>query len=114
MNHLRFFVGLLALGGAISTLACEAPMEVDIPQGDVATLDEMLAAQSGVKEYMAAMDEYLGCLDEEMEALGEEATEEERADMVDRYNTSVTQMEETAAEFNAQRQLYQETAAAEN
>ena len=114
MNHLRFFVGLLALGGAISTLACEAPMEVDIPPGDEATLEEMLATQSGVREYVAAMDEYLTCLDEELEALGEEATEEDRAGLVEQYNAGVTQMEEAAAEFNTQRQLYQDTAAAGN
>jgi hypothetical protein len=114
MKIIRPLTLLAALGSAMSALACDLPAEVDIPPGDEATLDEMLAAQTGVREYMAAMDEYLTCMDGELEALGEEATDEERAAMVEQYNTGVDLMEEVAAEFNEQRQLFQDSAAAEN
>ena len=104
---------LAALGSAASALACDAPAETEIPPGDQATLDDMLAAQTGVREYIEAMDEYLACMDGEIDALGEDAAEEDRATMVEQYNTGVDRMEEVAAEFNEARQLFQETQAAQ-
>ena len=114
MKISRPLIFLAALGSAMSALACDVPAEINIPPGDEATLDEMLAAQTSVRDFMAAMDEYLTCLDAEIEALGEEASGEDRTTMDDQYNNSVTQMEEVAADFNEQRQLFQDTAAAEN
>ena len=99
---------LAALGSAASALACDAPAGVDMPNGAEATMDEMLAAQTGVREFIAAMEEYLACMDGEIEALGEEATDEERAAMVEQYNTGVDQMEEVAAAFNEARQQFQD------
>ena len=69
---------LAALGSAMSALACDAPAEINIPPGDEATLDEMLAAQTGVREFIAAMEEYLACMDGEIEALAEDTPEEDR------------------------------------
>ena len=114
MKIARPLIFLATLGSAMSALACDYPAEVNIPPGDEATMDEMLAAQAGVREFMAAMDEYLTCMDAEIEALEEDASEEDRTMMVDQYNTGVTQMEEVAAEFNEARQQFQEAAAAEN
>ena len=107
MNILRFFSALLALGGSTLAFAqCDAPPVVSIPAGDEATLEQMIEAQTGVRDFMAAMDVYLTCVDEEIEAAGEEATEE----MVELYNDGVAQMEGLAADFNEARQLFQETA----
>ena len=114
MTTLRSLVALFALFGSFAAVACDAPAAVDIPSGAEASLDDMLAAQAGVRDYMAAMDEYLTCMDAAIEALGEEATEEERVGMVDAYNAGVDQMEETAADFNEQRVAFQEKAAEEN
>lgn len=111
MKIIRPLTLLAALGGAMPALACDLPPAVEIPPGDEATLDEMLAAQNGVREYIAAMEEYLACMDGEMEALGEETTEEDRALMVEQYNSGVDLMEEVAAEFNEARQLFQDAAA---
>ena len=114
MKIIRPLILLAALGSAMSALACDMPAAVDIPPGDEATLDEMLAAQTGVREFLAAMEEYLACMDGELEAMDEEASEEDRNLMVEQYNSGVDLMEEIAAEFNEARQLYQEAAAAEN
>ena len=105
---------LTALGSAVSALACDAPAEIEIPPGDEATLDEMLAAQTGVREFIATMEEYLACMDGEIEALAEDTPEEDRVAMVEQYNTGVDRMEEVAAEFNEARQLFQEAQAAED
>ena len=114
MKLSRPLILVAALGSAMSALACDMPAEIDIPNGAEATLDEMLAAQSGVRDFIAAMEEYLACMDGEMEALGEEATEEDRALMVEQYNSGVDLMEEIAAEFNEARQLFQDAAAEED
>ena len=107
MNILRFFSALLALGGSTLAFAqCDAPPMVSIPAGDEATLEQMLEAQTDVRIFMEEMDVYLVCVDEELAAAGEEATEE----MLELYNDGVAQMEELAADFNEQRQLFQDTA----
>ena len=85
-----------------------------IPSGDQATLADMLAAQISVKELIAEMEEYLACMDAEIGALGEEATEEARTLLVEQYNSGLDRMEEVAAEFNEQLQLFQEAASTEN
>lgn len=111
MKFSRPLIFLAALGSAMSALACDLPPAVDIPRGDEATLDEMLTAQTEVRAFIAAMEEYLACMDNAIEALEEDATEADRGAMIETYNDGVTQMEEVAAEFNEQRQRYQETAA---
>ena len=112
MKLSRPLISLIALGCATSALACDPPAEVEIPRGDEATLAEMQAAQSGVQEFIAAMDEYLACIDGAIDALGEDATQEDHDGLVEQYNEGVTQMEDVAADFNEQRQLYLDTAAA--
>lgn len=114
MNTLRFLIAFFALGSAVSAFACDVPADITIPPGDTATLDDMLAAQASVRDYIAAMEEYLACMDQEMEAMPEETPEEERTQMVEQYNTGVDQMEAVAADFNEQRVLFQENAAADN
>ena len=110
MKIIRPLTLLAALGSSMAALACDLPAEVDIPPGDTATLDEMLAAQTGVREFIAAMEEYLACMDGEMDALGEDTTEEDRGLMVEQYNNGVDLMEQVAADFNEQRQLFQDAA----
>lgn len=91
---------------AVSAMACDNPAMVTVPDGATATLDEMVAAQNGVREYMAAMEEYLACLNDELEAGGEDAPAEFQALMVSRHNSGVTEMETVAAAFNDQLKAY--------
>ena len=114
MKLSRPLILVAALGSAMSALACDMPAAIDIPDGAEATLDEMLAAQSDVRDFIAAMEEYLACMDGEIEAMGEDADEEEHAAMVEQYNSGVDQMEEAAAQFNEARQQYQDAQATEN
>ena len=114
MKISRPLILVAALGRARSALACEMPAAIVIPNGAEATLDEMLAAQSGVRDFIAAMEEYLACMDGEIEAMGEDASEEEHAAMVEQYNRGVDQMEEVAALINEARQQYQDAQATEN
>ena len=45
--------------------ACEYPERPTLPDGSSASKEQMIAAQSSVKAFLAAVDEYLTCLEEE-------------------------------------------------
>ncbi len=113
MKLSRPIILLAILGCSTSAIACDMPAPVDIPNGAEATLEDMVAAQTGVREFIASMEEYLACMDGEIEALGEDASEEDHASLVEQYNSGVDQMEEVAARFNEARQQFQDNAAAE-
>lgn len=105
--------GLATLLLAPGLLACDYPTQIDIPNGDTATRDEMLDGQKNVKDYVATMEAYLECLVEEERAaraqLEELSPEDEqlREDMLNKkYNAAVEEMEKVAAEFNAEVQAY--------
>lgn len=99
------FVAAAACGAAGAS-ACDNPTMVTLPDGQTATMEQLLDAQGKVKAYMAAMEEYLACLNDELEAAGEDAPAEFKSSMVTRHNTAVTEMETVAAAFNTQVQAY--------
>jgi hypothetical protein len=102
-------VGIVASFFAFSAYAqCDNPAIVEVPDGATSTLEQMLEAQTAVRNFMAAMEEYLDCLNEEIEALTEESPEETRVLLVERHNSGITEMEALAAAFNEQRIAYQE------
>lgn len=108
MRPLASVCAAAALCGSASGAyaACENPTMVSVPDGRTASMEQLLAAQSGVKAYMAAMEEYLACLNNELEAAGEDAPAEFKSLMVTRHNTAVSEMETVAAAFNTQVQAY--------
>ena len=69
-------LGLLVVSFGYAQLAiadCNYPkMNVDIPDGSKATMEDMVAAQSSFKAYNADMDSYLKCLDDELALVSEE------------------------------------------
>lgn len=96
-------------------LACDYPNRADIPNGTSASKEEMLAGQSSIKAYMAAMDEYLACIDQlekdAVAALDDPSDDElasREAAMTKKYNAAVEEMELTAALFNEQVRAYNE------
>ena len=54
-----FLFALPALG-----FACEYPERPALPDGAVASKDDMIAAQTAVKAFLAAIDEYLDCIEQ--------------------------------------------------
>ncbi|MEX0975573.1 MAG: hypothetical protein WDZ50_00575 [Woeseia sp.] len=98
---------------AQASFACNYPQRVDIPNGAIATQDEMIGGQSEVKQYVAAMEAYLECILEEEKAARaaiEDLTpevEQQREDMLTKkYNAAVDEMEKVAANFNNEVQAY--------
>ena len=45
--------------------ACEYPQRPTLPDGSVASKEDMIAAQSAVKAFLASIDEYLECIEQE-------------------------------------------------
>ena len=99
-------VAVLAAGYGFAAAACENPKVVSVPDGKTATMEQLLAAQSEVKSYMAAMQTYLDCLNQELDAQGEEAPAEFKRLMITRHDTGVAEMEGVAAAFNEQVKAY--------
>ena len=102
----RLTVALFALAGGSAAIACEYPPLVTIPEGREATREEMLEAQTEVRNYVTAMEAYLACVDEELTVAGDDAPEVFKAIMFSRHNTAWAELEAIAAHFNEQLQLY--------
>ena len=108
MNMLRFLVVLVAGGAAASSLACDYPALITIPDGQSSTMEELITAQGGVRTYITGMEAYLACVNEELDAAGDDAPAEYKAIMFSRHNAAVAEMEAIAASFNEQVQAYKE------
>ena len=84
-----------------------------MPNGGIATKEEMLEGQRAVKKYVAEMEAYLDCIVAEEKAarstmdnlLPED--EQQREDMLNKkYNAAVDEMETVAAAFNTEVQAF--------
>jgi hypothetical protein len=110
---IKTILSTVLIFAAGSSLACDYPKRVLIPNGNVATKEEMIEGQRGVKTYVTNMEQYLECIVEEekqaraeMDGLAPEV-EQEREDMMNKkYNAAVDEMERVAAQFNAEVQAY--------
>lgn len=111
-------VAALAAGSA--NAACTYPKSPEkIPDGGTATLEEMIAAQRGVKQFDADITAYQNCLETEFnEAMAKETTlteeqKKERRKIVDqKMNAAVDEAQGLADRLNAQIRVYKEKAAA--
>ena len=110
----KIFVSVCLIFSAHIAMACDYPSErVSIPVGGDVSKEELLAAQQGVKSYMAALATYRDCIVEEeklarlaMEDLAPEI-EQQREEMLNKkYNAAVEDEEKVAAEFNAAVQAF--------
>jgi hypothetical protein len=81
-----------------------------IPDGVVASKDEMLAAQDAVKSFQARNLEYLQCLDRKKSTLDAENEEhaEELAALTLAGDKAIQLEESVAAEFNTARKVFLE------
>jgi hypothetical protein len=105
--------GVAILLASSLTLACDYPDRPHIPDGGAASKDELLAAKSGVQNFIAAVDEYLTCIeDQEKSAIEEmpDATPEEMQRRNDLLNKKFDAANEEKAlvgeQFNQQIRMY--------
>jgi peptidyl-prolyl cis-trans isomerase A (cyclophilin A) len=91
-----------APSAALAQLAgeCLVDHRPELPDGGTATIDEMLAAQIEVREFLARSEESIDCLDEASK--DGDITDDQRSLLIRAHNDTVAVMEETAAAFNEQ------------
>jgi hypothetical protein len=109
MNSLKFSLLVITTGAAVTSVACDYPPLVPIPDGQSSTMEELITAQASVREYIAGMEAYLACVNEELDAAGDNAPAEYKAVMFSRHNAAVAEMEAIASSFNEEVQIYKET-----
>jgi hypothetical protein len=113
---------IAALGGTGSAFAdCSYPPPPDhIPDGNTATLQEMVAGQKAVKDYDKAINAYVACIQLErsdaaskMAKPGETPTAEQKKAMDDmerveiqKHNAAIDQLQSVADRFNEQVKAY--------
>ncbi|HEY7640075.1 MAG TPA: hypothetical protein VH814_10150, partial [Steroidobacteraceae bacterium] len=77
----------LALGMLVAAAAhaeCNYPKEPgNLPDGNTATQEQMVAGMNAVKEYNAAVTAYLSCLEQEMNARVEAAGPDAPAEQIE-------------------------------
>ena len=67
-NLIKFLVVPVVLSLPAMSLACDYPERPTLPDGGTAAKEDMIAAQSAVKGFLAAVDEYLTCIEQEEKA----------------------------------------------
>jgi len=88
-----------------------------LPDGNSATLDEMVSAQKAIKEYNKAIESYVSCIklehDSAASKVGEKPSPEQKKaldDMerveVQKHNAAIDQLQSVAARFNEQVRLF--------
>lgn len=116
-------VSALAVGAALPAYAdCTFPRApAALPDGNTATMEEMVAGQQTVKKYMADMDVYLKCLDDEKVALPEKPSDDQKKEYerqeairVQKHNAAVGDMEGVAGKFNEQLKSFRARQAKKN
>lgn len=112
-NTIQSTFALLLLTAAPFAIACDYPQRADVPNGATATKDDMLAGQTAVKDYVAAMESYLACIDQEeketvatMADLSDEEKASREAAFTKKYNAAVEEMQLVAAQFNEEVRTY--------
>jgi len=106
MTRLKQTLFLAAMALALSSQAqseCATPEAPIIPDGNVASQDELVAAQKAMKAYQATLIEHRECLagmDAAVVPDSEEA-EQQTASILAAYNASVDSEQAVAEQFNA-------------
>lgn len=85
---------------------CPMPERPSIPNGLKSSEEEMIAAQQGIKDYIAKGEAVLVCLDELRASWGETATEEQLQINLLFYNKMVDEMTSTGELFNSAVRAY--------
>ncbi|HSG64118.1 MAG TPA: hypothetical protein VLD39_03925, partial [Gammaproteobacteria bacterium] len=93
---------IAAPSAALAQLAgeCLVDQRPALPDGGTATIDEMLAAQVEVREFLARSQESIDCLDDASK--DRDLTDDQRSLLIRAHNDTVDVMEEIATSFNTQ------------
>ncbi len=104
-------IGLFVISGSVAAGDCAGPDVPTIPDGASSSMEQMMAAQKGVKAFQTANIEYMACVEVNLSAAGaslkqstggDKATAQATFDELEAtYNAAVSAEEEVAGQFNA-------------
>jgi hypothetical protein len=98
-----------ALASGVAAGACEKPSLPSVPDGATATQEELLSAQSRVRDYIAAMDLYIACENEAMRAGSGQTTADYLVLMSERIESAREEVDAVATRFNDQVEAFRST-----
>lgn len=78
---------------------CATPIEPDIPD-TFQSVEEKDAIKQTVLDFISVSQDYLACLDTEERGLPDDATDDQKNDIVARYNSNVDAQQAIANRFN--------------
>jgi len=93
---------LLSLVSSQAFAECDEPASPIVPDGNVASMDELVSAQKAIKMYQTSLEGFRDCLKGMEEAIDPEAedAQEQSAAILANYNGSVDNEALVAEEFN--------------
>jgi len=115
MKAILAAAALTALMAASVHADCPYPAPPDkIPDGNTASLSEMVAAKKQVSEYNTAVSSYLDCIEKEHDDAvakgGDKLSDKQKADLehmaTSRHNAAVSELQSVADRFNEQVRVY--------
>ena len=121
MKALLAITALAALAGPVYADCSYPPPPTKIPDGNTATMQEMLEAKKAVTQYNKDINAYVSCIKLEHETamtnmkskVGDKPTPEQKADMdrmeqmqIQKNNAAVDQLQSIAERFNEQVRIY--------
>ena len=114
MKALFAITALAALAGPVYADCTYPPPPAKLPDGNSATMEEMLDGKKAVTQYNKDINAYVACIKLEHETAvttaGDKLTPQQKADMekmeVQKNNAAVDQLQTIADRFNEQVRLY--------
>src|ERR1700744_547131 len=114
MKALFAITALAALVGPVYADCSYPPPPAKLPDGNTATMQEMVEAKQAVTQYNKDINAYVACIKLEHESAvtnaGDKLTAEQKADMekmeVQKNNAAVDQLQSIADRFNEQVRIY--------
>jgi hypothetical protein len=114
MKALFSITALVALAGPVYADCTYPPPPSKLPDGNTATMQEMMAAKAAVTQYNKDINSYVACIKLEHETAvsnaGDKITPEQKAEMdkieVQKNNAAVDQLQSVADRFNEQVRIY--------
>jgi hypothetical protein len=114
MKALFAVAALAVLAGPVYADCSYPPPPAKLPDGNTATMEEMVAAKKAVTQYNKDINAYVACIKLEHEtavsSAGDKLTKEQKADMermeVQKNNAAVDQLQSIADRFNEQVRIY--------
>ena len=114
MKALFAITALAALAGPVYADCTYPPPPGKLPDGNSATMEEMLEGKKAVTQYNKDINAYVACIKLEHETAvtnaGDKLTPQQKADMekmeVQKNNAAVDQLQTIADRFNEQVRLY--------